>query len=398
MSNITIQNSLLPLSEELLSMDSAKSREKEQEMAKATSSKKTKGIEDMKLVSQDGAKPQDPAKVIMETLELIQELEVLLITLHTKDTTNQAKISTVLEKQGMDEVKKIKSEIVHMEKLKREEEHRSGIMHIIGIVVGALSIFAAAFMGPGALLIASAMFAMQETGTLNKATAHMGAGAKLGFTIGLALAGGLAGAGIDGAIGAAIDDGTQATTTSVSDQMASSFKAVGYTTFAQSLATINPTQALLEKAGMSKKDAAIVAGVINALVAIVAILKAGKTGSNVFERNAKTSSFLEKLMNSEKAQRLLSGLQGGAGIAQGALGFQMMSIQKSMYDFETKMASTNSTLFLIHEIMQNVESLVHLTSQAETTLQKSFGDEVKALGTLPMAWESAARVLTNSAA
>ncbi len=381
---------------------------------KLPSTTRAKGIDDMKIVpSSSASQGPNEEKLLMEALELIQELEILLTLFHTKDTTNQSKIATSLEKEAKAQGDLQEVQEKQMDVLRHEAEERAKAMRIVSIIVGALSVLAAAFMGPGALVMASTLFAMQESGAMNKMTAHMGAGAKLGLTIGISLAGALAGAGIDGAIGSAINSSVETGTEEAADQiveeaseketfslkkqMTSSFKSVGYNSFAQALSSINPTQDLLEKLGMSKKSAAILAGIINSLIALIAIIKSGKESTNVLSTNPKLKG-LAKLIHPLESQRILSGVQGGTGISQSVLGFQMMDIQKSMANLEKSLAPIHSLLYLIHEMMENVNSLMQMTSQVQTNLQKSFASEMQALGTLPMTWETAARVLTNSAA
>lgn len=341
-------------------------------------------------------------EALLKMVALLSNLESTIVQENNQQMLAQGQMSTattlishkIAVKQEQ-EIQKAKEEYEKAEKL-------SGILKVFGGIATALSVVFAGMCGPGALIVTSAIIAMQQSGVLDKLFGDCPAWSRLLISAGIGiLAGGVA-AGIDAGVARAMSAGTEAAASSASssasrsvaeeaapsiaDKAKASFRFSGLMVGSEMLMQLHPIQDLLTSAlGKDSKLAMALSMIITILVTVACTYYAGAGVANT------QSPQMARLFSAVGSFQALT--TAGQGVFQIVKGFNL----RDMADTEKKRSETDPAMEILKSVNQMIDSLQQQFGSVNRQQIKGFESDFQNLAAISRPWEAAARALSGAA-
>ncbi len=345
---------------------------------------------------------KDPRINVMEAiLKMIAELTILestLVKLNDEEMQRQALMgdatTTITHKLTEAQVRQLDAARIQNDKA----ESTSGILKWIGYVVTGLTFAFACLSGFGALLVTAAMFALQETGTMDKLCGENSpAWLKLAVTAAVGIAAGGLAAGIDvgiasargvgNAVGEAAENAAENSAKNITtkDIARASFNFTSMTIGSQMLVQLNPIRDAMKSIFGDNDFTEALSAILTIIITVVAAVLAGGTVAG------KMSPNIVKLF------KVAGVLQVGAASAQTYFQDEQALNYKDMEHTEKERSEIDPALTVLKTALQLIQSLYQQTSQLTNTMLKNFQSDYENAAAVIRPWEATARALSGAA-
>lgn len=304
-------------------------------------------------------------------LKLQNTLNKTRLNFLKKNSKYMGHLVQFLQDTTQKQIKEIQKQYKEYEEQK-EKQKRLGILSTIA---GALSLVFAAFMGPGALVVACTLFALDKTGAMNKMMGSISTGskvgdvfAKIGICVALSVAVGAGAGAIDGAIGKeAIDKSGKTILTTASERFAASSRFGFVMTAINSIATTNCMGELV-KACKGSENLQVILGTISTVLLCGALLAVGGNSGGV----GSGLSAVANPTNVAKLQLLMQCLLVSTLAAQGYTHYELHNTSNHLAQTTEKLGQLNGNKIFTESLINAAQKASNESTNESNKESKNF--------------------------